>query len=327
MLFRKRNVAALFLGTVVPIGSAGSAPDSIYPHKPITVVVGFPPGGPTDALARIVAQGMSEELGQKVVVENRPGAAGNVAAAAVARSQPDGYTVYLASRANVLSDLLNAKAEYRLREFAPVGMLATVEIVFVVGKQSPVTDIKQFIAQAKANPGALTCASGGVGSTSHMLCELFQAETGTSMLHVPYRGAGPALIDIIRGQIDSKFDTLPSSLEHIRRGDLRPIALLSRARSRFAPDIPALEEAGGPPLYVDAWYGLLAPADTPVQRLDRLNKSLNNILRHQGVRDAYMRAGYSPPSQPNSRDVLANLLVAEAERWYRTTNARGIRID
>ncbi|OZI59435.1 hypothetical protein CAL28_07750 [Bordetella genomosp. 11] len=299
----------------------------MYPQRPVTIVVGFPPGGPTDGLARIVAQRMGEDLRQKIVVENRPGAAGNVAAASVARATPDGYTVYLATRANVLNEVLNGSTDYKLdRDFAPVGMLATVPNVLVVGKSSSATRASQFIAQAKADPGRLSCASGGVGSTSHLLCELFQRETRTEMLHVPYRGAGPALIDIMAGQVDSKFDSLPSSLEHIRRGDLRALGILSKERSGIAPEIPTLEEAGGPGLYVESWYGLLAPTGTPQEILTRLNGSLNTVLDDARVKNAYMRAGYALPPRLNTPEVFRDLLAAEAERWYWTTKAREISL-
>lgn len=324
MFIRKRDIAALFLSTAIPVGSAVAA-GVPYPARPVTIIVGFPPGGPTDTLARIVAKGMADDLGQKVVVENRPGAAGNVAAAAVARMAPDGYTVYLATRANVLNEVLNEKAEYRIaRDFSPVGVLATVPNVLVVGRTSPINTLGEFISRAKADPGKLTCASAGVGSTSHLLCELFQAESNTEMLHVPYRGAGPALIDIIGGQIDGKFDTLPSSLEHIRRGDLRALAILSAERSRLVQDVPTLEEAGISGLAVESWYGLLAPIDTPPEFLARLNASVNSVLNAPGTKEAYARAGFALPPQMNTPDVFRDLLAAEAERWYWTTKARGI---
>lgn len=326
MFFRKREVSALFLATAIPIGSVAFGGELSYPQRPITIVVGFPPGGPTDPLARIVANAMATELGQKVLIENRPGAAGNVAAAAVSRATRDGHTLYFATRANVLNEFLYDQVEYTVRkDFAPVGLLATVPNVLVVGKNAPVSDVAALTARAQANPGKLSCASGGVGSTSHVMCELFQAATGTKMLHVPYRGAGPALMDLITAQVDAKFDSLPSALPHIRRGDLRALGVLSSGRSRFAPDIPTLAEAGGPDLVVESWYGLLAPAGTPPEILKRLNQSLNVVLSSDDLQRLYARQGYMPPPQPNTREAFETLLAAESEKWGGVVRTRGIK--
>jgi tripartite-type tricarboxylate transporter receptor subunit TctC len=323
MFFCKRGLAAVFLAGAMPFGP--TAAEKSPQQQPISIVVGFPPGGPTDALARIVAKAMAEHSGRKVIVENRPGAAGNVAAAAVARSGADGRTLYLATRANVLNAVLNEKVDYDVQQdFVPVAILASVPNVVVVGKYAAAQNMEQLIAQAKDHPKRLACASAGVGSTSHVLCELFQAETDTEMLHVPYRGAGPALMDLITGQVDVKFDSLPSSLPHIRRGDLRALGVLSAERSSIAADIPTLEELGLSGLVVESWYGLLAPAGTSLDLVMELNESLNKELGRPDVRQAYAQKGYAVPPVLNTPQVFQDLLDAESRKWHEIMKTRNI---
>jgi tripartite-type tricarboxylate transporter receptor subunit TctC len=314
------------MGSTLPLGAMAFDTEMAYPQRPITLVIGFTPGGTTDSLARLLAKHMSDDLGYKVIVDNKPGAGSNIGAEAVARAAPDGYTLYFSSRPNTIHKTMYGNLKYDFaRDLVPIGMVATVPAVIVAGKDAPVRTIPDVVALAKSYPGGMTCASPGVGSTSHLLCELFQQEAQIDMMHVPYRGDQPALADIMTGRVDVQFVTLPSALPHIKAGNLQGIAVMSRIRVPSIPQIPTIEEAGFPDLALDAWFGLMAPTGTPQHVIQRLNHSLNVALSDRDLQASMMQLSYTPPPQPNTSHAFKQLIRGETERWATVLRERNIK--
>ncbi|OZI59456.1 tripartite tricarboxylate transporter substrate binding protein [Bordetella genomosp. 11] len=324
--------AALGLaGNANPAPSGGAntnANADAYPERPVTLVVGYAAGGATDIVARLIAKSLSEELGRSFVVENKTGASSNIGAEVVARAAPDGYTLYVGSIANTINTTLFRKLNYDfVRDFAPIGMLATVPNILVVNPRLPVTSVQQYIAYAKAHPGKLSCASSGAGSSIHLSCELFKQQTGTDILHVPYRGSGPAVADLLGGQVDSMFDNLPSSLPQVRAGKLRALGVTSPARVSLAPDVPTLAEAGLKDFSVQSWFGLMAPAGTPRPIVDKLNAAINRALASPAMREAYEHGGFVAPSQPNTPRTYAMWIDSEIAKWAKVIKAADLKAD
>src|SRR5712691_10795882 len=225
------------------LSGIGLASTQDYPSRPVRWIVGFPPGGPTDIVARLLGQWLSARLGQPFIIENRPGAGGNIATQAVANSAPDGYTLLMASHANAINASLYQKQSFNfLSDIAPVAALVRVPNVLEVHPSLPAKTVAEFIAYAKANPGKISYASAGNGTSAHLAAELFKAMTGVDMVHVPYRGSGPALTDLLAGQVQVMFDSMPSSIEHIRAGNLRALAVTSATRSEALPDVPTIAD-------------------------------------------------------------------------------------
>jgi tripartite-type tricarboxylate transporter receptor subunit TctC len=300
--------------------------EAVYPQRPITLVIGFPPGGESDALARILSTYMTEELGQRIIVDYRPGASGNIAAEAVSLKEADGYTIYLGGRPNTIHKVMYGHLKYDFsRDLAPIGQVALMPYVLVAGKHAPIMTVADVVKIAKAYPGALSCASTGVGTTSHLLCEMFQQENGIELQHVPYRGSAQALIDVIGGRVDVQVAAVPAALEHIKAGTLRPLAVMSSLRVAKIRDVPTMEEAGVPGLALDAWTGLMAPAGTPPHVIARLNRSVNAVLMNPDLREALANMGAAPPLQPNTPEGLKGLIADEIQRWTRILHVRNIR--
>jgi tripartite-type tricarboxylate transporter receptor subunit TctC len=327
MNFRKRQIAILtLLGGAIPMGSLASDPKASYPERPITVVVGSTAGGGADGLARLLAKHMADELGQKVLVSNRPGAAGNVAAEFVARAAPDGYTLYVSIRPNTIHKIMYGHLKFDMStDLVPVGLLATVPSVLVSAANAPMQDIQDVLGLAQAYPGAVTCASTGVGSTSHLLCEILQQETHTNILHVAYRGSAPAFTDVIGGRVDFLISALPAAISHIQAGTARPIAVMSPQRAAILPDVPTAEESGFSGISLDSWFGLMAPAGTPMSAIARLNDSINAILMNPEVQEAFTSQGYVAPLRPNTPETLGQLIAEETERWTTIVRERNIK--
>lgn len=323
----KRELAAISLvGGVLPMAVSATQPQAVYPERPITLVIGFAPGGGTDALARIVARHLETELGQKVIVDNRPGAASNLAAEYVARAAPDGYTLYLSTRSNTIHKAMYEHLKFDMgSDLAPIALVATMSNVIVAGAMGPIKHVRDIVALAQSHPGALTCASSGVGSTGHLLCELFQRETGTSMLHVAYRGSAPGFIDVISGRVDILFSVLPAALPHIHAGTVRPIAVISRQRAPTIPQTPTVDETGIFGLNLDTWFGLMAPAGTPQYVSTRLNASINAILLNPALQAAFTDQGYVAPLQPNTPETFGKLIAEEIDRWTAIVRDRNIK--
>ena len=264
-----------------------------YPSRPVRWVVPFPPGGVTDIVARLISQWLSERLGQPFVIENRPGAGGNIGAEAVVKAAPDGYTLYLSSSPNAISATLYDNLNFNfIRDIAPVASISISPLVMEVNPSVPAKTVPEFVAYAEANSGKLNMASNGNGTTSHLAGELFKMMTGINMLHVPYRGAAPALTDLIGGQVQVMFDVMASSIEHIRAGKLRALAVTTATRSEALPDVPNVGEFL-PGFEASAWQGVGVPKNTPTEIVDKLNKEINAGLADPKIKARLAHLGSS----------------------------------
>lgn len=308
---------AVGAGTVA-FAEAGpvAATQSVFPQRPITIVVGYPPGGGGDRLVRSLAKYLTKLFGQKVIIQHRPGAASNIAARAVARAEPDGYTLFLSGRPNALHRTLGSNVDYDFaKDLLPVGLLAVTPNLIVARADSPIKDIADLIRLARTHPGEVTCASSGVGSTGHLLCELFQREANVVMEHVPHTGSATALVEVIGGRVDVQFENLAATMVHLRAGTLRVIAVLSNRRLAIARDVATMEESGFPNFNVDTWGGIMVPAGTPPHVVAGLNKMLNSALMEPGLQEDFISMGYGIPIGPNSAAAFGDLLAQEIPRW------------
>jgi tripartite-type tricarboxylate transporter receptor subunit TctC len=327
MYFNKPELAALILLTsAVPASTCWAGTDASYPQKPVTLVVGYAAGGGADALARVLAKHMTAKLQQPVVIENRPGAASNIAAESVARAKPDGYTLYIGTRSNAIHKSMYGHFSFDLaRDPAPVGLLATVPSVIVAAQHAPVGTVQDLITLARAYPRELSFASPGVGSEAHLASVLFQQATQTDLVHVPYRGGAPALVDVMAGRVDVLFISLPGALPHIRAGKVRALAVTSRLRAATIDNVPTLEEAGVPGVDSEIWFGLMAPAGTPPQVIAQLNACVNAILMDAELQRAFMEGGYVAPLQPNTPETFGRFIAEETTRWTALIREKNIK--
>ena len=298
-----------------------------YPNKPIRLVVPFAAGGNVDITARQVAPGMSELLGRPVLVENRVGASGIIAAELVAKSPPDGYTLMMGSNSTVsIVPSLYPKLPYHpLRDFAPVSLVATTPFVLVVHPSVPAKTVAELIALAKAEPGKLTMASGGPGSANHLVGEYFQTITGTRFTHVPYKGAGPAGVDLIGGQVNILFDQMSSSVAAIKSGKIRALAVTSAARTAILPDIPTMKEAGVPDFVLTNITGVLAPAGTPADIIDKLNAAILKVLALPATRERF--AGLALEAAPSTPEQFSAYIKEDLARWTKVVKDGDIKVD
>ncbi|MEB3095270.1 tripartite tricarboxylate transporter substrate binding protein [Achromobacter insolitus] len=317
--------AAAVIGALVSATAQAAKP---YPERPVTLVVGYAAGGATDIVARLMAKSLSEELGQTIVVENKTGANSNIGAEIVSRAAPDGYTLYVGSIANTINRTLYSQLNYDfVRGFEPVGLLATIPNILVVNPKLPIKTVQEYVAYAKTHPGKLTCASSGSGSSIHLSCELFKMQTGTDILHVPYRGSGPAVADLLGGQVDSMFDNLPSSLPHVQAGKLRAIGVTSPQRLPSAPDTPTLAESGLAGFDVESWFGLMAPAGTPKPVIERLNQAMNKALSSPALQASYQQSGFYAPPQPNTPETYARKIASEIDKWGKVVKSANLKAN
>jgi tripartite-type tricarboxylate transporter receptor subunit TctC len=277
---RTALLAALALGLPAAGGRGAMAADG-YPAKPVRLIISYPPGGTSDLVARVVAQDFTARFGQSFVVDNRPGAGGQIGTDIAAKAKPDGYTLYAAASGPIIFlPALSRDLPYDVfRDFEMIGNIVTVPNIMIVRPTSPFTSLAEFVAAAKANPGRIHFGSAGVGASGHLAGELLKELTGTDMQHVPYRGSGPALTDLMGGQIDVMFENLPSALSHVREGTLRAVALLSKSRSPSAPDIPTTAELGYPDFLIDSSTALLAPKGTPEPVLATIGTALRDFTQ------------------------------------------------
>jgi tripartite-type tricarboxylate transporter receptor subunit TctC len=297
-----------------------------YPAKPVKVVVPYPPGGPTDIVARVVSQKLSEQTGQQFVVENRPGAGGNIGAEAVARSAADGYTVAVATTAHAINPSLFKNLTYDIqKDFAPVSQLTTGPLVIVVNPSLPAKDVRELIALAKAKPGELSFASSGNGQSTHLSAELFNSMAGIKMNHVPYKGSAPALTDVMGGQAALMFDTMLSAMPHVRSGKLRALAVTSAARSPAAPELPTIAESGLPGYEAIAWNALLAPAGTPKDVIAKLNAELKKALETPEIKERFASQGFT--AAWTSPEAFAAFLKSEVDKWAKVVKVSGATVD
>ena len=283
-----------FLVLVALVVSQLAAAQS-YPTKPIRLVVGLAPGGATDIMARTLTPAFSDEIGQPVVVDNRPGAAGSIGAAIVAKAPPDGYTLFLASSSFTSNAVLEKNAAYDpLRDFTPITNVASGPFLLVVRSSLPVNSVAELIAYAKANPGKLNYASSGIGSTAHLTGELLKRTAGIEMTHIVYRGAGPALADVLAGQVDLMFASIVSSLHHAKSGKLKALAVTSAKRSSVVPEFPTVAEAGVPGFETIGYFGLLAPANTPPAIVDTVHSAVQRAIKRRDFVDRVAADGAEP---------------------------------
>src|SRR5882724_2212355 len=296
-----------------------------YPAKPVRMIVAYPPGGGTDIVGRMLAQKLGESLGQSVVVENRGGASGNIGTELAARAVPDGYTVLMG---NVAPNAINVSLFRTLpfdpiADFAPVSLVASTPNILVVHPSTAARTVGEVIALAKSRPGALNFASAGVGSSSHLAGELFRVLAGADIVHVPYKGAGPALVDVLSGQVQLYFATMPAAMPHVRSGKLVPVAVTSARRSQALPGLPTIAESGVSGYEASTWYGLLAPARTPGAAVARLHEGVVKILADAAVREKLADQGFEPVG--DSPGEFAAYIKSEIAKWGKVIRDAGIR--
>jgi len=299
----------------------------VYPSRPITVVVPFPAGGPSDTIARIVSERMSTSLAQPIVIENVTGAAGTVGAGRVARATPDGYTLCLGFLGtHVLNGAIYSLQYDVVKDFEPIALLATNPQLIVAKKSAPAKDLQEFITWLKTNPEKATQATAGIGSPSHVSGAYFQRATGTTFLFVQYRGAAPAMQDLVGGHVDLMFDQPPNSLPHVRDGNIKAYAVTAKARLASAPDIPTVDEAGLPGFYITVWSGMWAPKGTPQEVIAKLNAAVVDALANQVVQRRLTDLGQEIPARDQQTPAaLATFQAAEIERWWPIIKAAGIK--
>jgi tripartite-type tricarboxylate transporter receptor subunit TctC len=305
---------------------AGHAAAQTYPSQPIRLISPFPPGGSVDITARLIAEPIAAQLGTRIIVDNRSGASGNIGMEAAARAAPDGYTLVLNTIPLVTNQALFDKLTWDpIRDFAPIGMVATSPHVVVVPGKSPITSISELVRTARAGPGKLTYASAGVGTTFHLCGEMFKDATQTFILHVPYRGGGPALLDTLGAQVDLSFPTLAAALPHVKSGALRALATTDVRRSSLLPDVPTLQEAGVKDFQFTQWQALLAPAKTPPAIVARLNAALKAALTSKDVVEKFQAQAFE--SFITTPEEAGKYIAEEARRLSRVIKTKGITAD
>jgi len=297
-----------------------------YPAKPIRVVVPFPPGGGTDLMARSVMQKLGESLGATMIIDNRGGAGGSIGSDIVAKSPADGYTLLIISGAHAINPSLYPKLPYdSVRDFAPVTMFTSGPGLLVVHPSVPARTVKEFIALAKSRPGQLNYASAGIGTPPHLAGELFKTMAGVDIVHVPYKGNGPAYTDLIGGHVSVMFPTIPTAIPHVRAGKLRALAVTTRSRTPIAPELPPISESGVPGYDVSSWYGLLAPAGTPAAVVSRLQREIAKVLRSPDVGEKLTAQGLDLVG--STPDAFAAVIKSEIMKWAKVVKASGARAD
>ena len=285
-----------------------------YPSQPIRLIAPFPPGGSVDIMARLIADPLAQQLGGKIVIDNRSGASGNIGMEAAARAKPDGHTVVLNTIPLATNQALFDKLSWDpVKDFAAIGMVATAPHVLVVPAKVKASKVDELVRLARTSPGKLTYASAGVGTTFHLCGEMFKDSTNTFILHVPYRGGGPALLDTLGGQVDMSFPTLSAALPHVKAGSLRALAVTSTTRSPLLPDVPTLQEAGVKDFQFTQWLTLLAPAGTPRDVVTRLNTGLRNALESKDVRDKFSQQGFD--AFITTPEEAGKFIAAEVQRF------------
>jgi len=323
MKLPRRKLLHLAAGAAALSALSRIARAQAYPSRPIRWVVGFVPGGATDIIARLMGQWLSERLGQSVVIENRPGAGSNIATEVVVNAPPDGYTLLLVGPTHAVNATLYPKLNYNfIRDIAPIASISREPLVMVVNPSVPAKTVPEFIAYAKANPGKLNMASSGIGTSVHVGGELFKMMTSINMLHVPYRGAAPAITDLIGGRVQVMFATLPSSIEYIKAGNLRALAVTTARRTPALPDVPIVADVL-PGYEASAVYGVGAPRNTPVEIVDELNKEIN-----AGLADPWMQARLADLGGtvlPGTPADFAKLIAEETQKWAKVVKFSGAK--
>ena len=317
--------AALLLA--IPASDAAAQPAAPYPNRPVKLVIPFPPGGPLDIVGRLIAQKASEDWGQSVVVDNRPGAGGNIGADLVAKSPPDGYTILMgALSTHAVNPSLYAKMPYdAVKDFAPITLVAVTPNVLVVNASLPVNSAKEFVAYAKANSGKLAFGSGSNGSAGHLAGELFKVDTGTDIVHVPYKGGAPATQALLAGDTQFMFDNLANAMPQVKAGKLKALAVTTAERSKLAPELPTMAEAGLSGFDISTWFGLLAPAGTPKDVIAKWNAEVGKILNSPDMRERLTAQGAEPA--PTTPEQFAAFIQSEIPKYARIVKISGAKVD
>src|SRR5579862_1235330 len=325
MTLRRRRFVQMALSAAVAPTLARKAMAQDYPARPVRLVVEVAAGGSPDIIARLIAQSLSERLGQPFVVENRAGAAGNIATEYVSKAVPDGYTLLLSMSANAINTTVYQNLPFNfIRDLAPVSSIGTIPLIMEVNPSIPAKTVPEFIAYAKANPGKINMASGGTGSPLHVAGELFKMMAGVNMIHVPYRSEALALPDLIGGQVQIMFGVMPASLGYVRSGKLRALAVTSAKRQPELPDVPALSEFL-PGYEANGWYGVSAPKDTPPQIIETLNKQINAALADPKVRQHLTELGCGVFA--GSPADFEKFIVSETDKWAKVVQFAGVKAD
>src|ERR1700756_5543994 len=321
-----RRTAMGLIGLGLPAIAATRASAALdYPTRPVRFVVGYPAGGATDILARIIGQRLSEKLGQQFVIENKPGAGNNIGTEAVANAEGDGYTLLLVNPANYINASLYANLKFNfVRDIAPVASFQRVPNVMTVNKDVPANNVAEFIEYVKANPGKVNMASSGNGTSVHLSGEMFMAMTGCKMQHVPYRGAAPAITDLLGGQVQVIFDNMPSIIQHIRSGSLRAVGVTTAGRSSQLPDVQAIAETV-PNYEASALFGMGAPKNTPKEIIAKLNSDINAIMREPDVKQRLVELGGAPLIQ--TPEAFGDNIKAETEKWKKVVEFAGLKVE
>jgi tripartite-type tricarboxylate transporter receptor subunit TctC len=318
-------ISRLLALALLCVAAAGPARAADYPTRPVKWIVPYPPAGTTDVLARIIAQWLTEKLGQPFVIENRPGAGNNLGTEAVVKAAPDGYTMLLVNPANGINATLYKDLSFNvIRDIAPVAGIVRTPNVMEVTPSFPAKTVAEFIAYCKANPGKINMASSGSGTSVHLSGELFKSMTGCQMLHVPYKGAGPALTDLMGGQVDVIFDNLPSSVGHIKGGKIRALAVTSAERDPSLPDVPTVAETV-PGYEATAWFGIGMPKGTPKDVIEKVNAEVNRALADPKMRARLAELGGKPIA--GTPEDFGKVIAAETEKWAKVVKASGATVD
>lgn len=322
----RRTFLACAMAACASVGWAGVAAAAQYPERAVRFVIPYPPGGATDVIGRVLAQELSTTLGQQFVVENRAGAAGNIGADQVAKSDPDGYTLLMGALTShsINAELYKDKVPYDIeKSFSPVSIVGTVPLVFVVNPSVKANSLQEFIDLAKARPGYVTMASSGNGSPQHLAGEMFKTMVGADILHVPYKGSGPAMTDLMGGQVLSMIETVPAAQGHVKGGKLRALAVASDQRAEALPDVPTTAEAGMPNFQVSSMFGIVAPAGTPDAVIQRLNGALKEITAKPEVKTALLNQGavatWTSPADTATR------IADERAKWAKVISEAGVK--
>jgi len=325
MLSRRAALGLVATGVPALLLSSRGALAADYPTRPVRFLVGYPPGGATDILARLIGQRLSEKLGQQFVVENKPGAGNNIGTEAAINAEPDGYTVLLVNPANYINTSLYANLKFNfVNDIAPVASFNRVPNVMTVNKDVPARNVAEFIAYAKANPGKINMASSGNGTSVHLSGEMFMAMAGVKMQHVPYRGAAPAITDLLGGQVQVIFDNMPSIIQHIRGGAVRALGVTTTQRSPQLPDVQAIAETV-PGYEASALFGMGAPSKTPKELIAKLNTEINAVLGEADMKQRLVELGGEPLIQ--TPEAFGDQIKAETEKWHKVVEFAGIKVE
>ena len=315
---------ALLAAVVLLVANAAIADN--YPSRPVRIIVPTPAGGPVDVMARLIANALPAQLGQNVFVENKPGAGNTIGSKLVAQADPDGYTLMVSAASGlIMSPMIIKNAGYDAASFAPVALIAETPQVLVINPQLPFKSVAELVAYAKANPGKLNYSTGGIGTLPHLNAELFKSVSGADIVHVPYKGGGPSLTGVVAGEVQMTFDTLATSLQLIRAGKLRALAIVGPKRAPDLPDVPAMPEIGYPAVTSGAWTALLAPKGTPPEIVAKLNAAVNAALKAEPMKSALAKIG-AQPRGGTSADLAAHM-ARETAKWQPIVASLNLKAD